>query len=66
MIFYTHYFDSGLADPEFTPSEKAPYYLVPPDFVLFPELTEDERDLSIKDLLGEELYEYETYKFTHY
>jgi hypothetical protein len=56
MIFYTHYFDSGLADPAFAPSEKAPYYLVPPDFVLFPKLTEDELDLSIKDLLGEELY----------
>jgi hypothetical protein len=56
MISYMHYFDSGLADPDFAPTEKAPYYLVPPDFMLFPELTDDERNLSIKDLLGKELY----------
>ena len=56
MIYYSHYHDFGLSCPEFGPIPKAQYYLVPPEFDLYPPVTEEDSGCTIESLIGRQLY----------
>jgi hypothetical protein len=55
-IYFSHFFDAGLAPSDCSPTDKSPYYLVPAEFDYYPIHVIADPKLTLEDIYGAEAF----------